>query len=155
MKTKLIPSLLLVSMASLILTGCSAYMYGYTMVSSMDRYLLVDEATKSLGFKRMEYNMAYNSSLKGFVKEHGLPDFIFEYKNEKGRNGIKMCYVKKDIVYVYGYRSWSSDSLYLKEHRPLTEYEKLTYEELIKTRQIQPPQKALLLINGIVSSFNL
>jgi len=120
-------------MAVFILMGCSGYMYGYTERRAMHRYLMVNEVNENFGFKRMKYNMGYNSSLKGFVKEHGLPDFILEYKNEQRRNGIKMFYVKKDIVYAFEYRTWTPDSLYLKEHRPLTEYEKSTYEELIRT----------------------
>ena len=132
MKIKINTTLLLVSMALFILTGCSSYMLGYTEMRAMDRYLSVNKSTESFGFKRMKYNMGYNSSLKGFIEEHGLPDFIFEYKNKKGRNGIKMFYVKKDIAYVFESQSWMSNSLDLKEHRPLTEYEKLTYEELIK-----------------------
>jgi lipopolysaccharide export LptBFGC system permease protein LptF len=130
MKRLIKPTLLLVSMIVFILTGCASYMHGYTERKAMDRYLLVNEATESFGYKRMQYNMGYNRSLKGFIEEHGLPDFIFEYKNKKDRGGIKMFYAEKDIVYVYESHSWVANSLYLKKHRPLTDYEKATYEEI-------------------------
>ncbi len=108
-------------------------MYGATMSKAMDRYLIVDEATKNFGYKRMQYNINYNLNfLNIFIKEHGLPEMIFEYENEKGRNGIKMYYMKENVAYVFEYRSWKPDSLYLKEQRAMTEYEKLTYEELMK-----------------------
>ena len=80
----------------------------------------------------MEYNLGYNSSLKGFVEQNGYPDFIYEYQNEEGRDSIRMYYVNKDIVYIYESNSWMADSLFLKEHRPLTDYEKATYKELKK-----------------------
>lgn len=92
----------------------------------------VDEDTQSFGFMRLNYNLAYNRSLKGFIGEHGLPDIIYEYKNEKVRNGIKIFYMERDLVYDYESQSWLADSLYLKEHGQLTEYEKITYEELKK-----------------------
>jgi len=113
--------------------GCSIYMHGYTKRSAMNRYLLVDANTNNFGFERMEYNLGYNRSLKGFVDNHGLPDFIYEYVNEEGRESIKMFYVEKDIVYIYESQSWLADSLFLKEQRPLTKYEKDTYEELKKS----------------------
>lgn len=147
MDTKIIPSLLLVS----ILTGCSSIMLGYTMPRAMHTYLLVDEATESFGFKRMKYNIGYNANglLKGFVKEHELPEMIFEYENEKGRNGIKMYYVKKDIVYVFEYKNWKPTSLYLKESRPLDKYEKLTYEVLMN--KAKPKQKGPTVTGSIMN----
>ncbi len=115
-----------------ILMGCASYMHGYTKRTAMDRYLIVNEATESFGFKRMKYNMGYNRSLKGFIEKNGLPDFIFEYENKKGREAIKMFYVEKDTVYIYESQSWTANSLYLKDYRKLNEYEKATYEELKK-----------------------
>ncbi len=139
-KAKIVPLLLLVSVFGFILTGCSSFMYGYTMRDAMYKYLYVDEATENLGFKRLKYSMGTNFGgiLKDFVKEHGLPEMIFEYKDEKGRNGIRMYYVKKDIVYVFEHKNWMSSSLYVKGHRPLDGYEKLTYEVLINKAKPNP-----------------
>lgn len=116
------------------LTSCASYMHGYTQRKAENRYLLVDRNTESFGYKRMEYNLSYNDSLEGFVKNNGYPDFIYEYENEEGRDSIRMYYVKKDIVYIYESNSWVADSLYLKKFRPLTEYEKATYQELKKQK---------------------
>lgn len=115
-----------------LLISCSSYMHGYTQLESLNRYLIVDESKKSFGYKRMTYNIALNNSLEGFVKNNGYPDFIYEYKNEKSRDSIKMYYIEKDTVYIYESDSWIANSLYLKENRPLTEYEKATYNELKK-----------------------
>jgi len=45
-----------------------------------------------------------------------------------------MYYVSKDVVYIYESNSWIADSLYLKEYRKLTDYEKATYKELMKDK---------------------
>ena len=115
-------------------TGCASYMHGYTQREAENRYLLVDKNTDSFGYKRMEYNLGYNDSLKGFIEQNGYPDFIYEYENKGGRDSIKLYYVEKDVVYIYESNSWKADSLYLKEYRPLTEYEKATYQELLKQK---------------------
>ena len=141
MKRKKGVTLVLLLLTVTILGGCAGFKYGYTKNRAIDSYLLVDEATESFGFKRMKLNQGYNSSLKGFIKEHGLPDFIYEYENEKGRDSIKMFYVQNDIAYVYESQSWVSNSLALKEYRPLTYYEKLTYEELLKNYKPKPKKK--------------
>jgi hypothetical protein len=107
-------------------------MHGYTQRKSEDRYLLVNKEKENFGYKRMTYNLGYNSSLQGFVDQNGYPDFIYEYQNDKGRDSIRMYYFKKDIVYVYESNSWLADTLYLKEFRVLTDYEKATYKELLK-----------------------
>ena len=130
MKTNKVIILLLLMV--FVMQGCAAYMHGYTKREAMERYLLVDKESQNFGYKRMEYNLGYNRSLQGFVEKHGLPDFIYEYKNEKERESIKMFYVEKDIVYIYESQSWMADSLFLKEHRPLTDYEKATFKELKK-----------------------
>ena len=83
MKRKKGVTLVLLLLTVTILGGCAGFKYGYTKNRAIDSYLLVDEATESFGFKRMKLNQGYNSSLKGFIKEHGLPDFIYEYENEK------------------------------------------------------------------------
>jgi hypothetical protein len=149
-KTKIIPLLLLVSIAGFILTGCSSFMLGYTMRRAMHTYLLVDEATENFGFKRMKYNISHNANglLKRFVKEHGLPQMIFEYENEKGRKGIKMYYVRKDIIYVFEYKNLNSYSLYQKESRSLDEYEKLMYEVLIN--KAKPKQRGPTVTGSIM-----
>ncbi len=109
-------------------------MYGYTKREAFERYLLVDKETNSFSYRRLKYNQAHYDPLKGFVEKHGLPDFIYEFKNEIGRDGIKMFYMAKDVVYVFVKGSWSPGSMYLYEHRPLTEHEKLTYKELNERR---------------------
>jgi len=127
-------TILLLICLSFLVQGCASAMYGYTQRKAMDRYLFVDKATENFGYKRMQYNLGHNSSLKGFIESHGLPDFIYEYENNKGRDSIKLFYLKKDIVYIYESQSWLANSLYLKEFRPLTQYEKDTYEQLSNKR---------------------
>jgi len=130
---KLIVTLMIISLAALT-TGCSTYMYGYTMHEALDKYLLVDKDTESFGYKRLQYNLGYNSSLEKFIENQGLPNFIFEYENNEGRESIRLYYTDKNIVYVYESSSWLAGSLYLKEHRALTDYEKQTYSELLKNK---------------------
>lgn len=118
---------------SMSIFGCAGYMHGYTKSKSFNKYLLVDRKSENFGYKRMQYIQDFRPPLKGFVKKHGIPDFIYEFKTENGREGIKMFYVNKDIAYVFIEDNWRPSSIFLSEHRKLTDYEKLTYKELIKS----------------------
>lgn len=122
----------------LLMTGCSSFMHGYTQRKANHRYLLVDEENDSFGYQRMTYNLGYNRSLKPFVKEHGMPDFIFEYPVKGAKSGICMYYLEEDKVYIYESSSmWVADSLFLKEVRNLTEEEKERYRFLLRQKEEQ------------------
>ena len=126
MKKKIL--LTLISLCVLLFTSCSAYMHGYTKQEASNRYLQVDKKNDSLGYKRLEYNLSMHDSLKGFIKTHGIPQFIYEYSNEEGHDSIRMYYTNKDLVYIYEAQSWLADSLYLKEQRSIDSFEKMIFK---------------------------
>lgn len=133
MKRSVQIGLILLAAATFSLTcGCAAYMHGYTEIEAMDRYMLVNKATQSFGYKRVQYICGYYSPMKGFTEAHGLPDFIYEYKNSKGRRGVIYFYVNKNAAFDFIERTWLCDSIYLVEQRPLTDYEVATYKQLCK-----------------------
>lgn len=113
-----------------LLGGCSAAMHGYTQRNALDRYLLVDKATESFGYKRVTYIQGFRPPMKGFIENKGLPDFIYEFKNDEGREGVNLYYVGKNKVYIFVERDWRPDSMYLKDDRGLDEYELVKYRQL-------------------------
>jgi hypothetical protein len=124
-------------------TGCSSFMHGYTKRQALDRYLLVDQAADNLGARRLRYIQGFRPPMRGFVENHGLPDFIYEFK-EKGREGVTLFYVRRDVAYVFVEHDWRPDSIYLRDERALTDYEKMTFEELRRKdqRPSPPPEPA-------------
>jgi hypothetical protein len=129
--------LLIIGSLSLVclLGGCSAAMHGYTQRQALDRYLLVDKTTESFGYKRVTYIQGFRPPMKGFIENKGLPDFIYEFKNNEGREGVNLYYVEKNKVYIFVTRDWRPDSIYLKDDRGLNEYELATYKHLKEGRQ--------------------
>ena len=116
-------------------SGCSSYMHGYTSQRAMGKYLLVDKTTESFGYKRITYIEGFRPPMLGFIENKGLPDFIYEFKNEQGREGVNLYYVGRNVAYVFVTRDWRPDSMYLKEERALTDYEKATYRHLKESPQ--------------------
>jgi hypothetical protein len=116
--------LLSVSIILFVLTGCSSVEHGWDHDRAMGRYLVVDRATNNFGYKRMQYTMGLHQGIDESVREHGFPDFIHEDKNEAGWPVIGLFYVESDKAYIFEQRTWRLTSLYLKEHRPLTDSEK-------------------------------
>ncbi len=122
-------SVVLLLVFSLFLTSCSAYMYGYTEAAAEDRFILVGDEPEDFGRKRLSYVMGYSAPIRGFVKQHGLPDMTFETKIER-RAAIVFYYVETSEVYVFVEENWNPDSRYLLEHRPMTAEEHGVYNEL-------------------------
>jgi hypothetical protein len=119
-------------------TGCSSFMHGYTKRQALDRYLLVDQAADSLGARRIRYIQGFRPPMRGFVESHGLPDFIYEFR-ENRREGVTLYYVRRDVAYVFIERDWRPDSIFLRDERALTDYEKMTFVELKRTNQRPNP----------------
>ncbi|ARU59401.1 hypothetical protein OLMES_5421 [Oleiphilus messinensis] len=113
-----------------IFSGCSGFMMGYTKDNAQNRYLLVDSSAESLGYQRLRYMQDYRDSLSGFVREHGAPDFIYEYTTDEGREGARLYYYRKNVTYIFEEATWRPSSFYLKNYRALTDYERQTYKQL-------------------------
>ena len=99
--------LFLLPVVALFLTGCKAFMHGYTWNKAQNSYYLVTGADDNFGDRRIEYNKGFhrNSDLTNFLdckcNDRGSPDFIYEYKSKAKCRGIKLYYVKLDSVFVF------------------------------------------------------
>ncbi|RJQ53426.1 MAG: hypothetical protein C4526_06580 [Nitrospiraceae bacterium] len=119
-----------------VLYGCGSFMHGYTLNQAIGRYMLVDKDSESFGYKRIKYSSSYYAPLRYFVKEKGLPDFIYE-NSENSRHVIFLFYVGPNMAYEFAEGSWISDSLFQRQQRPITEYEMQSYNHLVYTSKLQ------------------
>ncbi len=101
MVRSLLPGFLLI--AFICLTGCKAFMHGYTWDKSLNSYSLVNGNKNNFGDKRIRDNRGFhkNSSLVNFLDSRGDPSFIFEYRTPDKRRGIELFYKFVDSVYVF------------------------------------------------------
>jgi hypothetical protein len=124
----------------LILCSCNPFIDGYrhgaTWSEAVNRYHLITGNAGSLGDKRLVANKGFHkrSELSNFLncncKHRGLPDFIYEYQNEKKCRGIRLYYVKQDSVFIFEEPRKNNLQSVLKEARKMFEYERLTYDRL-------------------------
>jgi len=138
-RTSLAVALVILSAA---LSGCAAWMQGYTKRQAFQRYMLVDVTAKSFGYKRLTYNQGLYSLIREYTLVHGLPNFIYEFKTEDKKDGLCLYYVSEDTVYVFVKLGWLPDTLHLQEQRHLIDYEKATYQELLRVRNAPPNTSA-------------
>jgi hypothetical protein len=105
------------------LSSCNSFNYGLTGDRATDSYHLVS-GKKSFGYKRVKYNKGHHrfGTLGRFLKMRGNPDFIYEYRDEKKRNGINLFYLKADSVYLFkemkANRAGSSVSIHCRNILP-------------------------------------
>ena len=124
MGTGKIAVLILLALLVTAVTACDTVMQKATKNRAQNQYLAVDEESDSFGFQRLRYNMGHYSMLEAFVKEHGMPDVIYEYSNDTGKDGIRLFYLKSDTAYVFESESWASRTLKEIDTRPLSVSEK-------------------------------
>jgi len=116
--------------------SCKSFMHGYTWKEAKDSYRLVTGDKKNFGDKRLRYNLGFHrrSALSQFFSntDRPKPDFIYEYLTEAKCRGIKLFYVKVDSVYTF--EEPKKNNLYsvLKEARKMDNYERETYQRLIR-----------------------
>jgi hypothetical protein len=108
--------------------GCASYMHGYTSDKSLNRYLFVNQELDNFGYKRLQYNKGYYE-LKSFLEKNGTPDFFIENKEKGKRLRITFFYVKEDKAITMEEKGFGGNLSYI-ENRPLSDYEKATYNEL-------------------------
>lgn len=103
-------------------------MHGYTSDKSLNRYLFVNQELDNFGYKRLQYNKGYYE-LKSFLEKNGTPDFFIENKEKGKRLRITFFYVKEDKAITMEEKGFGGNLSYI-ENRPLSDYEKATYNEL-------------------------
>ncbi len=115
-----------------VLTACNPkeyWEYKNTQMQSNAFHLPVDPVGQNLGYQRLMINCRYRDPLDKFVKENGFPDFINEY-NVQALDGIRLYYLKDNVVYDFLERNYKPDSISLIEKRPLNGFEKAYIKEL-------------------------
>lgn len=136
----LIPLIFILLISSFCLPGCKAFMHGYTWDKAENSYHLVNGDKDNFGDKRIKYLRGFhkNSALANFLdcncNNRGLPDFIYEYKSKEKCRGIQLFYVSRDSVYVFEEPRKGNLNSMLKDARKMDEYERLTYQRLIKNK---------------------
>ncbi len=71
-------------LAPLMLAACSPFNeeVGRSERAAQDRIMLVRNAPETLGHRRLAYQSTAHPSLRGFLRDEGLPDFIAETSSE-------------------------------------------------------------------------
>jgi hypothetical protein len=74
----------LLLLAPLLLAACAPVNeeVGRSERAAQDRIMLVRGAPETLGHRRLVYQSAAHPSLRGFLRDEGLPDFIAETSSE-------------------------------------------------------------------------
>jgi hypothetical protein len=115
-----------------VLTACNPkeyWEYKNTQMQSNAFHLPVDPVGQNLGYQRLMINCRYREPLDKFVKENGFPDFINEY-NVQALDGIRLYYLKDNVVYDFLEQDYKPDSIHLIEKRPLNGFEKAYIKEI-------------------------
>jgi hypothetical protein len=114
------------------LSSCSAFKYGYTQSQALDSYYLVTGDADNFGDRRIKYNQGFhkNSPLATFLTNHERPNFIYEYKNSKKCEGIKLYFNSLDSVYIFEEYTRGGIVSLLKEARKMDSYERETFVRL-------------------------
>ena len=113
-------------------SGCAGWRHGQTEREALHRYLLVRKDLKTFGYRRLKNIEDFRPPIKGFVEYHGPPDFLYEFKTDKGRPGLRFYYVQQNLVYVFHERNWRPSSMFFVQDRPLTSSETQIYTNLIE-----------------------
>jgi TPR repeat protein len=110
------------------LSACYPWMYGYTKPRAQNQYLKIDTTNNNFGSKRFSLiQKYYGSPIKTFVKQNGIPDYLYEFF-EEGRDGFIFYYIPSNRACIFKKRSWRLDSIYLVQTRNINEVEKKRFE---------------------------
>lgn len=117
--------------------SCSAWRYGYSYDLAQNSYLVVDSKNENFGYKRLSYMSGFRSSLGAFVSSHGDPEMIYEFKDQNGRDGVRLYYINVGKVYEFIEANWRPNSIYLREDREITEQDKAIYAGALKDESLK------------------
>lgn len=119
-------------LAPLLLTACTPFEeeVGRSERAAQDRIMLVRDAPETLGHRRLVYQSAAHPTLRGFLTEEGLPDFIAETSSED-RQYMILYYL--DSMSAYSCRTRRGTSLPVDVAGPY----KMTKRETAVLRELQ------------------
>lgn len=122
----------LLLLAPLLLAACSPFdeEIGRSERAAQDRIMLVRNAPETLGHRRLVYQSAAHPSLRVFLRDEGLPDFIAETSSED-RQYMILYYL--DSMSAYSCRTRRGTSLPVDVAGPY----KMTKRETAVLRELQ------------------
>lgn len=90
-----------IALAGPLLTACSSFMHGYTAVQYQNRMLA---AGVGAGAKRLELEREHDAVLRGYVEDHGSPDYLYVVDGSE----VHLIYLGADTVATFT-RQWTSN----------------------------------------------
>lgn len=84
-------SALVLSVIVATITGCAGFNHGYTTLEYAKRCISLQTEP---GKKRLEIEMAFDLTVRGFVEDHGTPDFLYVVDNST----LHVFYVGQDFA---------------------------------------------------------
>ncbi len=120
----------------LLLVGCNSFMHGYTWNKAQNSYNIVTGNKNNFGDRRLKYNKGFHkhSALSNFLdckcNNRGLPNFIYEYKNNNKCRGIRLFYLNLDSVFVFEEPRKNKLQSIQIEARKISQDERRIFEEL-------------------------
>lgn len=96
-----------------ILSGCSAFMHGYTQSDYLGFWWPVDQSQAEIepsGMARIELEMDFDQTIKALVVVTGYPDYIFVGSEQQ----TKLAYLEDDKVFIFQRSFWSTNSKLLQ-----------------------------------------
>ena len=122
----------LLLLAPLLLAACSPFdeEIGRSERAAQDRIMLVRNAPETLGHRRLVYQSAAHPSLRVFLRDEGLPDFIAETSSE---DRLYMILYNLDSMSAYSCRTRRGADLPVDVAGPY----KMTKRETAVLRELQ------------------
>jgi hypothetical protein len=119
------------------MSGCNAFMHGYTRDKALNSYYLVTGDKDNFADRRIEYNRKYynRTGIDHFLDCKGKPEFIFEYKTTAKCMGLQFFYPSMDSVFVFEQTKRGNLNPVLMQARKMDDFEKLV-EARLKKEQI-------------------
>ena len=94
--------------------GCAGFRHGYTTSDFQGRWVKVDHSQTGpeSGFRRLKIEMDFDYTIKQFVTENGLPDYIHVIDSDN----VELVYLRDDAVYYFSRIGFLPDSTLLKAY---------------------------------------
>ena len=118
----------------IMMSGCNAFMHGYTQDKALNAYNLVTGDKDNFGDKRIQYNRKFynRSGIDHFLDCKGKPGFIYEYKRMSKCMGLQFFYPSMDSVFVFEQTKRGNLNPVLLQARKMDEFERQVESKLKK-----------------------
>jgi hypothetical protein len=132
-------------LAPLLLAACSPMNeeVGRSERAAQDRIMLVRNAPETLGHRRLVYQSAAHPTLRGFLRDEGLPDFIAETSSDD-RQYMILYYLDSMSAYSCRTRRGATQPVDVAGPYKMTKRETAVLRELQtgnEERQVGPPRE--------------